>query len=67
LNFYSSTRSPIRDEQRLPRDDTIHLFSSMHSVAVESSSEAHFEKAQRYTRPLLTRVLKTADLPAANE
>jgi hypothetical protein len=29
--------------------------------------EANFEKAQRYARPLLTRVLETADLLAANE
>lgn len=67
LNFYASTRSPIRGEQRLPRDDKIHLFTSMYSVAVESSSETHFEKGQRYTRPLLKRVLETADLLAVNE
>jgi len=67
LNFYSSTRSPIRGERRLPRDDKIHLFTSMYSVAVESSSETHFAKAQSYARPLLKRVLETADLLAANE
>ena len=125
LNFYSSTRAPIRGEQRLPRDDKIHLFTSMYSVAVESSSEtnyfteklidclvtktipiywgcpniadffdtsywihpdrmfsteytdtyyrehldridANFEKAQSYTRPLLSRVLEKADLLAAH-
>ena len=126
LNFYSSTRSPIRGEQRLPHDDKIHLFTSMYSVAVESSSEtnyfteklidclitktipiywgcpnisdffdtsywihpdrifsteyteayykdslqkieANFEKAQRYTRPLMTRVLETVGLLAVDE
>lgn len=67
LTFYSSTRSPIRGEQRLPPDDKIHLFTSMYSVAVESSSEANFAKAQSYARPLLKRVLETADLLAANE
>ena len=29
--------------------------------------EVNFEKAQRYTRPLLTRVLETADLLAADK
>ena len=113
-------------EQRLPRDDKIHLFTSMYSVSVESSSETTyftetiidclitktipiswgcpnisdffdtsywihpdrifsteytdtyskdnlekidvtFEKARRYARPLLTRVLETAGLPAADK
>ena len=126
LKFYASTRSPILGEQLLPRDDKIHLFTSMYSVAVESSSEtnyfteklidclitktipvywgcpnisdffdtsywihpdrifsteytdtyykdnlekvdANFEKAKSYARPLLTRVLETAGLLAANE
>ena len=126
LNFYASTRSPILGEKRLPRDDKIHLFTSMYSVAVESSSEtnyfteklidclitktipiywgcpnisdffdtsywihpdrifsteyteayykdslqkieANFEKAQRYTRPLMTRVLETVGLLAVDE
>ena len=106
--------------QRLPRDDRNHLFTSMYSVAVESSSETiidclitktipiywgcpnisdffdtsywihpdrifsteytgtyskdnlekidvNFEKAQRYARPLLTRVLETAGLLAADK
>ncbi len=42
LNFYSSTRFPILGEQRLPRDDKIHLFTSMYSVAVESASETNY-------------------------
>jgi len=42
LNFYSSTRFPIRGEQRLPRDDKIHLFTSMYSVAVESASQKNY-------------------------
>ena len=42
LNFYSSTRFPIRGEQQLPCDDKIHLFTSMYSVAVESSSETNY-------------------------
>lgn len=42
LNFYSSTRFPILGEQRLPHDDKIHLFTSMYSVTVESSSETNY-------------------------
>ena len=42
LNFYSSTRFPIPGEQLLPDDDKIHLFKSMYSVVVESSSEPNY-------------------------
>lgn len=42
LNFYSSTRSPIPNTPTLPNDDKIHLFKSMYSVVVESSSEPNY-------------------------
>ena len=42
LNFYSSTRSPIPNIPTLPNDDKIHLFNSMYSVVVESSSEPNY-------------------------
>lgn len=42
LNFYSSTRSPIPNISTLPNDDKIHLFNSMYSVVIESSSESNY-------------------------
>lgn len=42
LKFYSSTRFPIPGEPTLPNDDKIHLFGSMYSVVVESSSEPNY-------------------------
>lgn len=42
LNFYSSTRSPIPNVPTLPNDNKIHLFNSMYSVVVESSSEPNY-------------------------
>lgn len=42
LKFYSSTRFPIPNEPTLPNDDKIHLFNSMYSVVVESSSEPNY-------------------------
>lgn len=42
LNFYSSTRFPISGVEQLPNDDKIHLFNSMYSIAIESSSEPNY-------------------------
>ena len=42
LNFYSSTRFPISGEPTLPNDNKIHLFNSMYSVVVESSTEPNY-------------------------
>lgn len=42
LKFYSSTRFPIPNTPTLPNDDKIHLFDSMYSVVVESSSEPNY-------------------------
>ncbi len=42
LNFYSSTRFPIPGVEQLPNDDKIHLFNSMYSIAIESSSEPNY-------------------------
>lgn len=42
LNFYSSTRFPIPNTSTLPNDDKLHLFNSMYSVVVESSSEPNY-------------------------
>lgn len=41
-NFYSSTRFPIDGLNLLPEDDKIHLFNSMYSIAIESSSEINY-------------------------
>lgn len=41
-NFYSSTRFPIGGLELLPDDNKIHLFSSMYSIAIESSSEINY-------------------------
>ena len=40
--FYTSTRWPIPNAEQLPNDDKINLFSSMYSVAIESSSEKNY-------------------------
>lgn len=40
--FYTSTRWPIPNEEQLPNDDKINLFSSMYSVAIESSTESDY-------------------------
>ena len=42
LRFYSSTRFPISGAPVLPEDNKIHLFNSMYSVVVESSSELNY-------------------------
>ena len=42
LRFYSSTRFPIFGATILPDDNKIHLFNSMYSVVVESSSELNY-------------------------
>lgn len=41
-NFYSSTRFPIPNFEKLPNDDKIHLFKSMYSVAIESTDEQNY-------------------------
>ena len=41
-NFFSSTRFPIYTYEKLPNDDKIHLFSSMYSVAIESTQEENY-------------------------
>lgn len=41
-NFYNSTRFPIHGLPYLPNDDKIHLFNSMYSIAIESSSEINY-------------------------
>jgi len=40
--FYSSTRFPIPGYKNLPDDDKIHLFNSMYSVVIESTSEDNY-------------------------
>jgi hypothetical protein len=41
-NFYSSTRYSIPNVPTLPDDDKIHLFKSMYSIAIESTSEPNY-------------------------
>lgn len=40
--FYSSTRFPLSGIDTLPNDNKIHLFNSMFSVAIESTSENNY-------------------------
>jgi hypothetical protein len=40
--FYSSTRFVIPNISTLPDDDKIHLFSSMYSIAIESTKEVNY-------------------------